>query len=279
MEEDYLLHLGGGYLWTVIHHPAEPGGFGAIICAPFGTEKVKAHRTLVALARALAAKGLVAIRFDHRGEGDSGGDFSDFAFEERLDDVDAVVELLEERCRVQRWGGVGLRLGATILASAAARRAHRGGPLPPLSLWAPVLRARPYLEDLLRANLVQQGIRHGRVLRDRAALLQALTQGEEVAVDGFPFTRRLMEESRQLELGRALDGWEGPVQVLDLDRRSKKALPRDLQGLAEAREIADLASLRCGSRFWLDFRYHRPHETGLFERTISFLEEGLRAPA
>jgi len=43
-----------------------------VMCDPLGEAKLRSHRVFVALARDMAAAGLAALRFDHRGEGDSG---------------------------------------------------------------------------------------------------------------------------------------------------------------------------------------------------------------
>lgn len=298
-EEDVLLPVGGSHLWVVLHHPAcgEPQG-GVIVCSPFGPEKVKAHRTLVALARTLAARGLAVARFDHRGEGDAGGDFADFDFQDRLDDVDAVTALLGERFGIDRPAGVGLRLGATILAEAMARRRELRAPAgpdaaagapgrdghapPPLVLWAPLISPAGYLRDMLRANVLEQGMRHGRVLRDRESLLAGLAGGETVVVDGFPLRWRLFEQAEQLELGRALDRLGPPpvpVMLVDIARGvQRRPVAAELAALAE-RTGAVARSVPSRSCFWQDFRFHRPQEPELFASTCSFLEEWLSGHA
>ncbi len=93
---------------------------GAILCPPMGEEGRAAHRTFRRLAEELAEVGIVALRFDYDGTGDSAG-------------------LQDEPDRVQSWlasveaarqylldlgapsvAAVGMRLGATLAASHAA---------------------------------------------------------------------------------------------------------------------------------------------------------------
>jgi len=269
-EEVVRPDVGGTPRWVTLHHPASPPRAAVLLAAPFATEKVKAHRTLVAFARALAQRGLLAVRFDHRGEGDSGGDFADFGFIDRLADLDRLITLLAQERGLTHWGGVGLRLGANLLAAAAARHPGRH----PLSLWSPVADGDRLLQELLHRHVVEQGLRHGRVPRDSTQLLAALHAGEPIVVEGFPLTRRLLDEAALLQLSRLLPACPGPLQWLELDHRDRPLGPLE-PALAALPQIQERTSVLVGSRFWQNFRYHRPREPLLFAHSLRFLEETL----
>ncbi len=272
------LPVGAGALWATVHRPPAEPHCGVLLAAPFASEKVKAHRTLRALALDLAARGFLVLRFDHRGEGDGSGDFAQHAVDDRLADLRAAVAWLRQQPGLRAWAGVGLRVGATLLAAAArplpGSAADAAFPCRALSLLAPVPDLGRHLLDMLRANLVEQGERHGRVLRDRDALVAAMRSGEEVPVDGFPFTAALLDQAAPLRLAELLADQPAAVQILDLDR-GQRPVAAALAGLGRQACVRDLGLVTCSSRFWLDFRYHRPHEAALFARCGDFLTEQL----
>lgn len=76
----------------ILHAPAAPAELGVLVIVGGPQYRVGSHRQFVLLARALAAGGVVALRFDHSGIGDSEGDAVGF---ERLDaDVRAAIDAL-----------------------------------------------------------------------------------------------------------------------------------------------------------------------------------------
>ena len=107
-----------------IHEPAPDVACGTalVIVPPFGYEAVCAHRSLRMLAEAAALAGLHAIRFDLDGTGDSAGD------DLEPDRLGAWTASVGDACDLARSLGatsivlVGIRLGATLAALAAALR-------------------------------------------------------------------------------------------------------------------------------------------------------------
>ena len=106
-----------------VHPPAEPRtGSALVIVPPFGYEAICARRTLRALADAAARDGVIAIRADLDGTGDSEGDDLDPGR------VDAWLQSIDDACALARGQGAdrivlaGVRLGATLATLAAARR-------------------------------------------------------------------------------------------------------------------------------------------------------------
>lgn len=112
-----------------VHEPAPGTATGAalVIVPPFGYEAICAHRSLRHLAEAAARAGLVAVRADLDGAGDSVGDDLD---PER---VGAWVASVDDACELARTHGAtsivlaGVRLGATLATLAAARRTDVSG--------------------------------------------------------------------------------------------------------------------------------------------------------
>jgi pimeloyl-ACP methyl ester carboxylesterase len=105
-----------------VHRPAVGNGVGLVIVPPFGYEAICAHRSLRHIADAAAKAGVVAVRFDLDGTGDSAGDDLDPG---RLD---AWLASIADACDLARANGAtrlvlaGVRLGATLATLAAARR-------------------------------------------------------------------------------------------------------------------------------------------------------------
>ena len=104
--------------WTA---PERPSRDGVVIAQPLGYEYWSCHRSLRALAEALAGSGWHALRFDYDGTGDSAGAADD---PERVAAWRASLRQAVQAMRdagMQRIALVGVRLGATLaLLDAAA---------------------------------------------------------------------------------------------------------------------------------------------------------------
>lgn len=135
-------------LFGWLHAPAEAhrfGDFGVVLCNPFGYESVCVHRTYRHIAERAAASGIAALRFDYHGTGDSSGDdYEDDRLRMWVSSVHAAVDELKSRTGVRRICLVGLRLGATLAALAAAGRDDING----LVAIAPVVKGRAFLREL-----------------------------------------------------------------------------------------------------------------------------------
>lgn len=104
-------------------HRREPcSRIGLVIVPPFGYEAVCAARSLRHLAESAAASGLIALRFDLDGTGDSAGDDLDPArLEQWLGSIDRACEFVRAQ-GARRIVIAGVRLGASLAALAAGRR-------------------------------------------------------------------------------------------------------------------------------------------------------------
>src|SRR5262245_13326414 len=105
-------------------HPAAGASrraVGVVLCSPIGEDMIRAHRAFRHLAEKLAAAGFPVLRFDFDGTGDSVGDERDA---DRVAtwraDVGRAAAELKARAGVEQLAFVGLRMGATLAALAAA---------------------------------------------------------------------------------------------------------------------------------------------------------------
>lgn len=129
-------------LSAVIDVPADGRCRGAVVvCPPIGKEHVDAYRALVALAQKLTAEGLLVVRFDYLGTGDSTGaqDAPD-AVACWLDSIVTAVDYVRD-AGIEEITLLGLRVGALLATQAAAAC----GAVHSLVLWDPVVRGRHYV--------------------------------------------------------------------------------------------------------------------------------------
>lgn len=177
MDEIPFFFSNGSYeLFAILHQPCgKPNDTGFVFCHPILEEKLWAHRVYVSLARDLAKRGHTVLRFDHSGQGDSDGDFSEVSVESHLNDIEAAVERLRlERPGLKRIALFGLRLGATFAALAALRSKD----IDRLVLWEPIVNGERYMQEVLRINLTGQMAVHGRVIQDRKQLVELCGRGK-----------------------------------------------------------------------------------------------------
>lgn len=167
---------------------------GAVLCPPMGEEGRAAHRTFRRLAEALAAEGIVALRFDYDGTGDSAGLQDD---PDRVGSWLASVEAARDHLLdlgVSDVSAVGMRLGATLAGCQAAAST----PFHSLVLWDPCLSGRTFLregealfalgEDDGRVH--QDGLRHTPGFQYDEATAKAM---RTIDLAKIPAERRLAE--------------------------------------------------------------------------------------
>ncbi|WP_371053833.1 serine aminopeptidase domain-containing protein [Rhodococcus gordoniae] len=127
-----------------VHLPSGGRARGAVVlCPPLGKEHLDTYRGVKALAEQLAERGLVALRFDYEGTGDSAGD------QDSPDAVEAWQRSVAAAVATARAGGaahvtvVGLRAGALI----AATSLPQCGPVDAAVLWDPIVSGRAFLRE------------------------------------------------------------------------------------------------------------------------------------
>jgi alpha-beta hydrolase superfamily lysophospholipase len=114
-----------------------------VLCPAFGVEAAAAGPAMRELADRLVAEGLVVLRFDYDGTGDSAGDDLD---DSRVDawrsSIVTAVETLRS-CGHTWIGAVGLRLGASLLAETLRGEVSTNAAV----LWDPCTSGRTFLRE------------------------------------------------------------------------------------------------------------------------------------
>ncbi len=114
-----------------------------VLCSPIGKEHIDTYRGMRLLADELAARGIVAFRFDYEGVGDSSGneDAPD-AMDRWRSSIVSAVDFVRQ-CGAQSVSIVGLRLGALLAASAL----EGCGTINSVVLWDPVVNGRSFIRE------------------------------------------------------------------------------------------------------------------------------------
>lgn len=145
--EAVQLDCEGQKIFGVIHYPAAESlhKYPAVaFCHGLGGHKVGTYRISVDIAEALASIGIVVLRFDFRGAGDSEGAFKEMNISSQLADTMAALDFLEDDPLVDpdRIGLYGRSFGGIIAILAATSRQN----IKSMALWAPVFSATPWME-------------------------------------------------------------------------------------------------------------------------------------
>jgi len=130
------IQFDGEPVFAVLHLPPEgqpQAQTGVIICPPFGWDELGGHRSLRALAAAMAQAGLPALRLDLPGTGDSAGTPRDpRRLEAWTAAIDAAAGALRAASDCERVVAVGVGLGGMV----AYRALSLGAPIDDLVLWS-----------------------------------------------------------------------------------------------------------------------------------------------
>jgi alpha/beta superfamily hydrolase len=130
-------------LMGLLHLPPYAARAGVLLCPPLGYEAWTSHQTYRRIAEELSQFGLVALRFDYAGTGDSSGDYAEPAR------VAAYLESVRQGAHVLRahTSGplllIGLRFGALLAALLADELCAAG-----VALWDPIASGKRYVREL-----------------------------------------------------------------------------------------------------------------------------------
>jgi hypothetical protein len=181
MEVQVSFQSGVEQVFGVLHLPAKTPAPGVILCHGFTGHKAEAHRLFVTAARDFANHGILTLRFDFRGSGDSGGEFNEMTVSREIEDAKVALDYLAGRPEADpnRLGVLGLSLGGCVAACLAGRDQR----LRALVLWAATATPKRLRDRFVTAIGDRQlfdmdGWPVGRGLLDDLATIQPL---EEVA--------------------------------------------------------------------------------------------------
>lgn len=173
-------------LFGVYHVPGgRPRAHGVLICAPAPQEYMRSHMALRTLAALLAREGFHVLRFDYYATGDSAGESSEGSLSEWRANILTARDDLRECSGARRISVVGLRLGATLAASAPTDAVN-------LVLWEPVVDGNAYVNELRRLHRRQFA---------RCLFPPPLPEpGSGGAILGIPFSATMEAELRAIDL-------------------------------------------------------------------------------
>jgi pimeloyl-ACP methyl ester carboxylesterase len=199
----------------------------AVLCYPWGSEYVNAHRSMRHLATKLSQAGFHTLRFDFFGTGDSAGDLIDADLAGWEADTESAIEGLKDIAGTPRVTLIGMRIGATVAAGAAARLADE---IEALVLWDPIVSGPEYLRSLHIAVPVASAA------PDKLAVAE---------IDGFPLSARMLREFEAIGLRADLAAAKQRTLVLVTERlASHPDLERDMP-LAVAHAALEFIDARC----------------------------------
>lgn len=167
--------------------PGRLSELGAVLCYPHGADYDGAFRSYRLLASRLAKAGVHVLRFDYLGTGDSAGDLDEASVPEWTDNIVTALHELRTAHELREISLVGLRLGATLAALAAAECQVVDRVL----LWEPVVDGGEYVRTLrvLHRAWLEDELRQGR---------EALSADDEAL--GYRLTDRLRTDLESLSL-------------------------------------------------------------------------------
>jgi pimeloyl-ACP methyl ester carboxylesterase len=134
-----------GELFSCLHRGDGPAQSAALLVPPLFGEYIQHHRAYHVLAERLAARGVPALRYDHAGTGDSGGDLADVDVLRWVQDIVRVAQELIERSGARRIHLIGARMGAALAVAAAPKLSR----LSSLVLWQPVWHPVDHLDEMV----------------------------------------------------------------------------------------------------------------------------------
>ncbi|MCL2885632.1 MAG: hydrolase 1, exosortase A system-associated [Betaproteobacteria bacterium] len=236
-EQAIFFPCAGESLLGIVAAPAEPAATGVLIVVGGPQYRIGSHRQFLLLARALAAAGYPAMRFDYRGMGDSTGAARDFTAVD--DDIAAALAAFRQHCpqleRIVLWGLCDAA-SAALLYWARSRDATIGG-LVLLNPWArsEATLARTHIKHYYLRRLAQGEfwrklfagqLGFGRALRDFAGNWRRARQADGATADAEPFQKRML---------RALADFPGPsLTILSDDDYTAKEFLETCQADATA---------------------------------------------
>lgn len=148
-------------IFGVVHKPiGEEKAPAVLFCHGLAGHRIGTHRMYVSLSENLSRVGIVSLRFDFRGQGDSEGNFAEMTLEGEVSDALEALNYLKSLPFVdsKRIGIFGRSFGGAISILAA----HRLGDVKSIALWAPVYDAKQWEEqwEMFETHQMNEQARH-----------------------------------------------------------------------------------------------------------------------
>jgi exosortase A-associated hydrolase 2 len=265
----YFKNISAKNLFGAIHYPEEKSSKGVLICHPLFEEKLHVHRVLVDFSRLLSSAGFNVMRFDYYGEGDSAGQFEEATVKTRLFDINSALGTFKSKIPMREIALLGVRFGATL----ASLYAETTKEINALVLWAPILRGKDYLHQLLRMNLTHQVVVYKKVVYTREDLIKGLDEGKKVNVEGYEITAELYQQVSEVNLLTSDKSFNGNTSLFQFPPDSSET-NLDLDKLKNLYAKCNHSEILKSTDppFWTDMKYYPPDTTDLFKKTLDWLK-------
>ena len=126
-EKPVLIQRNGLQMVGMLHTPVENGSRhpAVMLLHGFTGNKSESHFLFTKLARQLAENGIICLRFDFLGSGDSQGEFEEMTIFTELEDAKVACQFLSQQPEVDanRIGVLGLSMGGCVAALLSRERA------------------------------------------------------------------------------------------------------------------------------------------------------------
>ncbi len=253
-EEPFFDGEGDTRLFGFAHRPVGESRGTVVFCHAFAEEKLWSHRVYVTFARELAQAGYGVLRFDVRGEGDSGSDFEETTVETRIEDTLRALQLAQQRFGRAAPVLVGHRFGGSIALAAAARV---GANVRGVAVWDPVPDGAEYFSALLRTNLTTQMAVHGKVTRTRDVLIKSILEGETVVADGYGLGPALYRGMSELNWAQQPEWFTQPTLLVEVPVAGRTEPSAGLAAITQTKPSVTV-QLATEPPFWRETRqFHR----------------------
>jgi exosortase A-associated hydrolase 2 len=243
---------------------------GIIICAPFGEEKLIAHRILVNFARSFSAQGFYCLRFDHMGHGDSSGNFEEADLKIWISDIEAIIKYARQNLDIDYIVLFGIRFGATL----AYLTAGRNPLINTLLLLSPVINGADYVKSILRSNLTTQMATMKKITKTREDLVKDLIAGRYVNVDGYLLSKNLYFQVDAVDLLEGSKLRAENILLIHLQKtinQSSNPIMKQFRDFLKNQKINFTYKEVVSDNFWTDGKFYRTEYQNLNEMMFRWL--------
>ncbi len=249
-----FLPAGDAQLYSVRHPAVAPLRGRVLLAGTFPSQRLYSFIAWVSWARLLASNGYEVMRFDYRGTGESTGRFEDMTLEVWREDLRICLDQLDQK------DGVPLLLHGHLMGGLLASHCFDESRADALLLWEPVVSAQKMLKEMLRGKLSEDMVlAQSEERKTRQTYIDDMLLGNTVEVDGYPWTRSLWENAKEMTLTRPEPGSERPWLEIRLVRNKK-------QRSQESRTEWKIPIVY--PPFWADNQYMVPDLIDLFSQSL-----------